>query len=36
MVSKISIEEGIKFMMSDKKDWRKAPVWTVKKNKKSY
>ena len=32
---KISIEEGIKFMMSDKKDWSKAPVWTVKKIKKA-
>ena len=28
---KIDIEQGVKLMMSDKKDWSKAPVWTAKK-----
>jgi UDP-glucose 4-epimerase len=28
---KVGIEEGIKLMMNDSKDWSRAPVWTPKK-----
>jgi len=28
---KVGIEEGIRLMMNDSKDWSKAPVWTPKK-----